>query len=66
MTCPNGLGHGKTVYERHRLWSADGTWERLLQQVQAAADAAGEIGWDISVDPPSCTWIMNDSLQGTH
>lgn len=26
-----------TVYERHRLWSADGIWERLLQQVQAAA-----------------------------
>lgn len=26
------------------------TWERLLQQVQAAADAAGEIDWDISVD----------------
>lgn len=39
-----------TVYERHRLWSADGTWERLLQQVQAAADAAGEIDWDIAVD----------------
>ena len=38
------------MYERHRLWSADGTWERLLQQVQAAADAAGEIDWDISVD----------------
>ncbi|WP_435859829.1 IS5 family transposase [Streptomyces narbonensis] len=33
-----------------RLWSADGTWERLLQQVQAAADATGEIDWDISVD----------------
>jgi hypothetical protein len=25
-------------------------WERLLQQVQAAADAAGEIDWDVSVD----------------
>ncbi|MFD6911527.1 IS5 family transposase [Streptomyces virginiae] len=40
----------KTVYERHRLWSADGTWERLLQQVQATANAAGEIDWDVSVD----------------
>ncbi|WP_455908110.1 IS5 family transposase [Streptomyces griseofuscus] len=40
----------KTVYERHRLWSADGTWERLLQQIQAEADAAGEIDWDVSVD----------------
>ncbi|MFF9653371.1 IS5 family transposase [Streptomyces sp. NPDC014622] len=38
--------------ERHRLWSADGTWERLLQQVQAAADGAGEIDRDISVDSP--------------
>ncbi len=40
----------KTVHERHRLRSADGTWERLLQQVKAPADAAGEIHWDISVD----------------
>ncbi|WP_167368161.1 IS5 family transposase [Streptomyces agglomeratus] len=37
---PERFGPWKTVYERHRLWSADGTWERLLQQVQAAADAA--------------------------
>lgn len=47
---PERFGPWKTVYERHRLWSADGTWERLLQQVQAAADAAGEIDWDIAVD----------------
>ncbi|MGA4945500.1 IS5 family transposase [Streptomyces cinereoruber] len=47
---PERFGPWKTVYERHRLWSADGTWERLLQHVQAAADAAGEIDWDISVD----------------
>ncbi|MFE0851478.1 IS5 family transposase [Streptomyces rochei] len=47
---PERFGPWKTVYERHRLWSADGTWARLLQQVQAAADAAGEIDWDISVD----------------
>ncbi|GGK63045.1 hypothetical protein GCM10010094_24900 [Streptomyces flaveus] len=32
------------------MWSADGTWTRLLQLVQAAADAAAEIDWDISVD----------------
>lgn len=49
---PERFGPWKTVYERHRLWSADGTWGRLLQQVQAAADAAGEIDWDISVDSP--------------
>ena len=37
---PERFGPWKTVYERHRRWSADGTWERLLQQVQAEADAA--------------------------
>lgn len=47
---PERFGPWKTVYERHRLWSADGTWERLLQQLQAAADAVGEIDWDVSVD----------------
>ncbi len=50
---PERFGPWKTVYERHRLWSGDGTWERLLQQVQAASDAAGDIDWDISVDSSS-------------
>lgn len=47
---PDRYGPWKTVHERHRRWSADGTWERLLQQVQAEADAVGDIDWDISVD----------------
>ncbi|WP_405763632.1 transposase [Streptomyces sp. NBC_00045] len=50
---PERFGPSETEYERHRLWFADGTWERLLQQVQAEADAAGEIDWDISVTRPS-------------
>ncbi|BDH12387.1 hypothetical protein HOK021_35660 [Streptomyces hygroscopicus] len=41
---------GETVYQRHRRWSADGTWERLLSLVQAAEDAEGRIDWDVSVD----------------
>ena len=47
---PERFGPWKTVYERHRLWSADGTWDRLLARVQADADAAGGIDWDASVD----------------
>ncbi len=50
---PERYGPWKTVHERHRRWSADGTWEMLLQQVQAEADAASEIDWDISVDSTS-------------
>ncbi|AKJ15677.1 transposase [Streptomyces incarnatus] len=47
---PERFGPWKTAYERHRLWSADGTWERLFRQTLAVADAAVGIDWDISVD----------------
>ncbi len=50
---PERYGPWKTVYERHRRWSADGTWELLLQRVQARADAAGGIDWDVAVDSTS-------------
>uniref|UniRef100_UPI0035AB68C5 IS5 family transposase n=1 Tax=Streptomyces roseoverticillatus TaxID=66429 RepID=UPI0035AB68C5 len=50
---PERFGPWQTVHKRHVLWSADGTWERLLQHVQAAADAAGDIDWDINVDSTS-------------
>lgn len=50
---PKRFGPWKTVDEHHHLWSAEGTGERPLQQVQATADAAGETDWDISVDSTS-------------
>ncbi|WP_443072706.1 IS5 family transposase [Streptomyces sp. RPT161] len=52
---PARFGSWKTVYERHRRWSADGTWDRILQAVQADADAEGRIDWSmVSVDSTSC------------
>lgn len=50
---PERFGPWKTVHKRHVLWSADGTWERLLQHVQAVADAEGDIAWDVNVDSTS-------------
>lgn len=50
---PEHYGPWKTVHERHRRWSADGTWELLLQRVQAEAGAADNIDWDVSVDSTS-------------
>jgi transposase len=47
---PERFGSWLTVYKRHRRWSADGTWQRLLTAVQAAQDAAGRVDWDVSVD----------------
>ncbi|MFI6207492.1 transposase [Streptomyces sp. NPDC051041] len=43
----------QAVHKRHLLWSADGTWNRLLQHVQALADTAGDIDWNVNVDSTS-------------
>ncbi|WP_128980922.1 IS5 family transposase [Streptomyces roseicoloratus] len=52
---PERYGSWKTVYERHRRWSADGRWDRILQAVQADADLAGRLDWGmVGVDSTSC------------
>jgi len=48
---PGTYGHWKTVYNRHRRWSADGTWVKVLDGLRRGADcdtAEGE--WVIGVD----------------
>ncbi|MFD6150311.1 IS5 family transposase [Streptomyces sp. NPDC060243] len=50
---PARYGPWQTIHKRHMLWSADGTWERLLQHVQAVADAGGGIDWNINIDSTS-------------
>jgi transposase len=48
---PSGYGPWKTAYNRHRRWSADGTWERVLAGLQAGSDGdAGDGEWVIGVD----------------
>jgi transposase len=38
------------VYGLFRRWQRDGTWKQMLAALQALADAAGLITWDVSVD----------------
>ncbi|WP_238598034.1 IS5 family transposase [Saccharothrix sp. ALI-22-I] len=47
---PERYGPWKTCHERLRRWTADGTWDRILTQVQAHDDAVGTIEWAVSVD----------------
>jgi transposase len=47
---PEKFGPWQTVWKRHRRFSLDGTWDRLLTRLLAEADAAGEIDWSVSVD----------------
>ncbi|OLZ67558.1 IS5 family transposase [Streptomyces sp. IMTB 2501] len=52
---PTRFGKWKTVRDRHRGWSADGTWDRIVRAVQADADAEGRVDWSMaSVDSTSC------------
>ena len=47
---PDCYGSWAAVYALFRRWQRDGTWARLLTALQALADAAGRIVWDVSVD----------------
>ncbi|MFB7052738.1 IS5 family transposase [Streptomyces vinaceus] len=52
---PERYGSWKTVYERHRRWSADGTWDHILRAVQADTDLAGRLDWSmVGVDSTTC------------
>jgi transposase len=47
---PERYGNWKTVYNRHRRWSLDGTWEKILDGLRAGADEAEGADWSISAD----------------
>jgi transposase len=47
---PERYGPWQTVYGLFRRWQRDGTWQRIVTQLQAEADAKGLITWDVSVD----------------
>jgi transposase len=47
---PERYGSWAAVYGLFRRWQREGTWMRLLTALQALADAAGRIVWDVSVD----------------
>ena len=44
------FGPWQTVWKRHRRLAGDGTWDRVLAELLADADAAGLIDWQVSVD----------------
>jgi transposase len=38
------------VYNRHRRWSGDGTWERVLDRLRAGCDEAQGQAWTVAAD----------------
>jgi transposase len=47
---PSEFGPWQTVWKRHARFCRDGTWDKILTHLQAEADAAEEIDWNVSVD----------------
>ncbi|WP_446463231.1 IS5 family transposase [Streptomyces sp. BRA346] len=47
---PERYGLWKTVYTRFRRYALDGVFTRALQEMQARADAIGDIDWLVQID----------------
>jgi len=47
---PADFGAWQTVHRRFQAWSSDGTLDRVLAELLADADAAGQVEWAVSVD----------------
>ncbi|WP_407658512.1 IS5 family transposase [Kitasatospora acidiphila] len=51
---PVEYGPWGRIYDLFRRWQRDGTWHRVLIQLQSLADAKGAITWGLSVDSTVC------------
>jgi transposase len=47
---PPQYGPWPSAYGLFRRWQRDGTWAVIVSALQALADAAGHVTWDVSVD----------------
>jgi transposase len=47
---PDRYGPWQTCADRLYRWRRDGTWDRVLAQVQTRSDAVGEVVWEVSLD----------------
>lgn len=47
---PAVFGPWQTVWTWHHRMAGDGTWDKVLARLTAAADEAGLVDWSLSVD----------------
>ena len=47
---PGEYGNWKTAYNRHRCWSLDGTWQKILDRLRAGCDEDEGPEWTVSAD----------------
>ncbi|WP_240676843.1 IS5 family transposase [Streptomyces sp. B27] len=51
---PPEYGPWQTIYGLFRHWQRQGVWQQILAGLQARADAAGMIVWEVNVDSTIC------------
>ncbi|MEU4699354.1 IS5 family transposase [Nonomuraea dietziae] len=51
---PECYGSWQAVYSLFRRWQRAGLWQQILTRLQALADAAGRIAWQVGVDSTIC------------
>ncbi len=47
---PERYGPCQTCYEQFKRWDQDGTWARLLEEIQVKDDSVGTVEWTFSID----------------
>jgi transposase len=47
---PACYGNWKTVYNRHRRWSADGTWATVVDGLRRGCDEVEGDAWVVGID----------------
>lgn len=50
MHLPEKYDNWRGVYNRLRMWSVNGTWDRVFTALVAQADADDDLNWVVSVD----------------
>jgi transposase len=68
---PRQYGNWKTVYGRHRRWSADGTWAAILDRLRQDCDRQEGAQWTVGVDStivrgPGDPDAAHDRFEGDH
>lgn len=50
---PERYGNWKSVYDRHRRWSRDGTWQRIAEALRVDADIDEPLHQVVGIDSSS-------------